>query len=250
MRALLLMAVGSVVLMAERPDTDFKWRGAVAPGRLLEIQGINGDIHAVPSASGEVELVAKVTVDGVESSPVKVHLMPSDRGLKFCAIRMDESQCQPDDSLVTGPGTRVDFYVSIPEGVSFRGRTVNGGVEADALRSDVEAYTVNGGVRISTSGSARARTVNGSITAELSSPLWKQTPQFSTVNGGITLSLPPRANASLVAETRNGKILTSNLRPLRGKVTDQVVDVMIGTGNCDVPLTLRTVNGTILLKRS
>jgi DUF4097 and DUF4098 domain-containing protein YvlB len=63
----------------------------------------------------------------------------------------------------------------------------------------VEAYTVNGRVRISTTGSAQARTINGSITASLLNPFWKKPPEFSTVNGGITLNLPEEASAELNA---------------------------------------------------
>ena len=121
----------------------------------------------------------------------------------------------------SGPGARVDFVVRVPEGVRFLGSTVNGGVEADALKSDVQAYTVNGQVRVSTTGTVQAKTVNGSITASLLKPFWSKPPELSTVNGGIRLVLPPSANAALQAATKNGKIVTDF--DAKGKVTDQEV---------------------------
>ena len=53
----------------------------------------------------------------------------------------------------------------VPAGVRFVGRTVNGGIEADELPADAEAYTVNGSVAVDAGGEARAETVNGSIRA-------------------------------------------------------------------------------------
>ena len=153
-----------------------------------------------------------------------------------------------DKAAQEGPGARVDFIVRVPEGVGLTGRTVNGAVQAESLRSDVEAYTVNGQVRVSTTGSVQARTVNGSITASLQNPFWRKAPKFSTVNGGITLTLPAASNTVVRAETRNGKVLT-DFASLRGKISDQRVEGRIGAGSSATPLTLHTINGTIQIKR-
>ncbi|HYP12335.1 MAG TPA: hypothetical protein VEQ63_00300 [Bryobacteraceae bacterium] len=250
MRSALLLAL-TITGGFGAQSVDFEWKGSIARGRLLEVRGVNGDIHAEPSTSGEVEIVAKVVNEKNEQqAPVNFRTMKTEMGMVICAAARDESECQPVDGPVSGPGARVDFFVRLPEGVHFRGRTVNGGVAADLLQGDVEAYTVNGGVRISTTGTAQARTVNGSITASLLTPFWKRSPQFSTVNGAITLSLPSRLNASVVAETRNGKVVAGHMRPFRGKVTDQSIDVVLGTGSGEDPMTVRTVNGTIVLKKA
>ena len=60
----------------------------------------------------------------------------------------------------------VHFDVRVPSGVGFVGRTVNGEVNAESLQSDAEAHTVNGSVRLTTSGLAVASTVNGSASLE------------------------------------------------------------------------------------
>jgi DUF4097 and DUF4098 domain-containing protein YvlB len=100
---------------------------------------------------------------------------------------------------------------------------------------------------VSTTGTLQAKTVNGSITASLLKPFWSKSPELSTVNGGIKLVLPPTANAGVQAATKNGKILTDFTA--KGKVTDQEVVGRIGGGAGGWPLILRTVNGTIELKR-
>ena len=220
-----------------------------ARGHIVEIRGINGDIHAFPSTSGEVEVVARVVVEGGEAAPVKVQLVPGENGLTVCATKPGQTECHAADKAAQeGPGARVDFIVRVPEGVGLTGRTVNGAVQAESLRSDVEAYTVNGQVRVSTTGSVQARTVNGSITASLQNPFWRKAPKFSTVNGAITLTLPAASNTFVRAETRNGKVLT-DFASLRGKISDQRVEGKIGAGSSTTPLTLHTINGTIQIKR-
>ena len=84
-----------------------------------------------------------------------------------------------------------------------------------------------------------------SIIASLLKPFWSKPPELSTVNGGIRLVLPPCASAALQAATKNGRIVTDF--QAKGKVTDQEVNGRIGGGGSR--LLLRTVNGTIELKR-
>jgi len=236
----LALVVASIAASAQQ--TDFEWHGPIARGSFIEIRGINGNVRATTSTSGEVEVLAKV--DGEEAAtPVEVQLVHHDNGVTICSVFPGEKACRPlGDS---GPGARVNYTVRVPEGVNFLGSTVNGGVEAESLQSDVEAYTINGQVRVSTTGSVQAKTVNGSIDASLLKPFWSKPPEFSTVNGGIRLILPPSANAALQAATKNGKILTDF--HAKGKVTDQEVIGRIGGGGRR--LVLRTVNGTIELKR-
>ncbi len=237
---LLALAISSVPATAQ--PSDFEWRGPIARGSFIEIRGINGNVRATPSTSGEVEVVAKV--EGQESATsVAVQFMRHENGVTVCSVFPGEKACRPlGDS---GPGARVNFTVRVPEGVTFLGSTVNGGVEAESLKSDVQAFTVNGQVRVSTTGTVQAKTVNGSIIASLLKPFWSKPPELSTVNGGIRLVLPPCASAALQAATKNGRIVTDF--QAKGKVTDQEVNGRIGGGGSR--LLLRTVNGTIELKR-
>ena len=241
MRTVLMIALGS--LLASSQERDFEWHGPVARGSFIEIRGINGNVRAVPSTSGEVEVVAKVDSPDRARS-VRVHLMQHENGVTICSVFPGEKICRaPGDS---GPGARVDFVVRVPEGVDFLGSTVNGGVEAESLKSDVQASTVNGQVRVSTTGTLHAKTVNGSIDAALLKPFWSKPPELSTVNGGIRLVLPPSANAALRAATKNGRILTDF--NAKGRVTDHEVNGRIGAAGGG-KLVLNTINGIIQVKR-
>jgi DUF4097 and DUF4098 domain-containing protein YvlB len=147
---------------------------------------------------------------------------------------------------------RVDFTVQVPLGVRLVARTVNGGIAATGLESDVEAYTVNGNIDIGGRGLARARTVNGSIDASMGRADWQDTLEFETVNGSITVKLPASLSTAVDAETVSGSIQTDFALNVSGRLEPRHISGTIrGT---DPPgnrrLRLRTVNGQIRLQRS
>lgn len=130
----------------------------------------------------------------------------------------------------------------VPKGVNLIGRTVNGEVEANRLESDVKANTVNGRIRISTSRSAEAHTVNGSLHKIRSSV----PSAFSTVNGSIMLQLPKSSSADFSAETINGKV-SADFPMQCVKHTAKRLAGRLGYGGSS--LKARTVNGSIQIKR-
>lgn len=221
----------------------WNWNGEIASGAALEIHGVTGDIHATPSSSGRVEVSATIE----DGSTVEMRVSEKDGGITVCAVRKGSGECTAEPGLA--PGSRVDYHVRVPGGVRLVAKTINGGIEAESLANDVQASTVNGRVVISTSGTAQASTVNGSIVAKLLTPFWKKAPQFSAVNGGISVVIPLNAKTGIQAETRNGRIV-KNLTAFRGASTDQKLDGTLGsgTGACN-PLVIRTVNGPIELKQ-
>jgi hypothetical protein len=242
-----LLILTAAALMAAGPEpSNFEWHGSVARGRLVEIRGITGDIRAVPSSGTEVEVIAKVAREGTRE-PVDIQVQQHAAGVTVCAVRGTGGSCPAGDDPLSSPGTRVDYIIKVPQGVHFAGRTVNGGIQIQSLQSNVEAYTVNGAVEISTTGTAQARTVNGSIHAQLLKPFWSKAPEFSTVNGAITLHIPTGASAEVKAETRNGKVVAEV--PFRGSSTEQTLDGKIGRGGPGNPLLLRSINGSIEIRQ-
>jgi hypothetical protein len=241
--SILIFAAAAALSVPQYPD--FEWQGLVARGAMVDIRGVTGDIHALPSSSGVVEIAALILKDGIEE-PVDVRVRQTPSGVTVCAVRDELSNCPARQDPLAAPGARVNYWVRVPSGVNLNASTVNGSIDAESLNSNVEASTINGAVTISTSGTAQARTVNGPIRAALLKPFWNKPPEFSTVNGGITLHIPTGANARVQAETRNGKIVTG-VSCFQGSATEQSLNGRIGRGGGD-PMTLRTINGTIELK--
>jgi hypothetical protein len=127
---------------------------------------------------------------GRHSDPraVKIDVVEHEGGVTICAVYPSvdgkANECAP------GKGGRmntrdndvnVEFKLSVPAGVRFVGRTVNGGIDARGLSADAEATTVNGGVDLESTGTARAETVNGGITARFGRSDWNGTMKLATV---------------------------------------------------------------------
>jgi hypothetical protein len=246
-------------LSSAAAQSDFQWRGRLTPGQTVEIKGINGDVRAVAASTPEVEVTAIKSARRGSPADVRIEVVPNAGGVTICAVYPDTAGRSPYNCAPASQGrsedrdkdndTVVNFTVRVPTEIGFVGRTVNGQIEADSLQSNVEGHTVNGSVRLSTTGLALASTVNGSITASMGRADWQAGARFSTVNGSITLNLPSVVNAELRADIVHGSLasdfpvtVTSQLddrRRLRGT---------LGSGGPE--LRLSTVNGSIKLLRN
>jgi DUF4097 and DUF4098 domain-containing protein YvlB len=227
----------ATALPAPAPRDSFHWSGKVAEGQIVEIRGINGSIHAEPASTDRVEVIAHKTALNDDPSDIQVKVVERDGGVTVCAVG-DSGECLPTSDV------SVDFTVRVPRGVRFVARTVNGLVEANSLEADTEAHTVNGNVRVSTGGAAQVDTVNGSIVASVGKIT--SASKFSTVNGGITVTLSNSVAARVHAETVNGRIRTEFPLALRGAFPARHADGAIGRGGPE--LKIATVNGSIRLK--
>ena len=251
---LILVAIGALAPVA-RPS-DFNWHGQVPPGQSIEIKGINGAIRAERAPGTEASVEAVKTGRRSDPNSVTIQAVPHSGGVTICAVYPSSSfgranECQPGSGghmNTNNNDVKVEFTVRVPAGVHFIGRTVNGAIEAESLAGDVGAYTVNGKVRVSTSGWAEANTVNGSISARLGKAEGNKPLEFSTVNGGISVELPSGINANIHASTVNGHISTDFPLMIRGRFTGREISGAIGQGGQSV--NLHTVNGSIELRRT
>jgi hypothetical protein len=234
-------------------QTDFQWHSRLASGQTIEIKGINGDVRATASSSGEVEVTAARSARRSNPADVRIEVVPHAGGVTICAVYptvagRGPNRCEPGGegrSNTRDNDTVVHFDVRVPYGVGFIGRTVNGEVNAESLQGDAEAYTVNGSVRLTTTGLAVASTVNGSVNVSMGRADWPNGATFKTVNGGITLTLPSVFDADLRAEVLNGNIESDFPVTVTGQVSRRRLSGRIGGGGHQ--LHLSTVNGSISL---
>lgn len=249
-----LVAFGALIPLA-RPS-DFSWHGQLAPGKSIEIKGVNGTIRAERASGTEVGVEANKFARRSDVRSVTVQVVPHTDGVTICAVYPSNDWGRPNECAPGSAGrmntnnndVRVEFTVRVPAGVKFIGHTVNGEVEADSLASDVTAHTANGKIRISTSGWAEAKTVNGSISARVGQTTGRRPIELETVNGGIDLELPAGANATVHASTVNGGISTDFPLMIHGRFTGREISGTIGQGGQE--LNLKTVNGSIELRRA
>lgn len=232
---------------------DYLWRGSISAGQL-EIKGVNGSITVERASGSEVVVAAEAHGRRSDPSTVRIEMVEHADGVTFCAV-YPTPEGERDNFCGAGSEGRmntrrndvqVDFFIQLPEDVEFVGRTVNGDIEALDLDSDVMANTVNGDVDLSTSGFARAQTVNGSIDAEMGRFDLGEGASFTTVNGSITVDLPDDVDADLDASWLNGGFESDLPVLLQGRMGRGSARGALGDGGPELELT--TVNGSIRIR--
>jgi hypothetical protein len=235
---------------APRSQEEFRWSGRIGAGDVLEIKGVNGPISARAATGDEIEVVATKT--GRRSNPeeVRIDVIEHSGGVTLCAV-YPTPRGKPDNECGVGSDGRnstenndvqVEWEVRVPRDVRFRGRTVNGDVEAMELARDVDVATVNGDVELATEGFAEARTVNGSIRARMAGDPSADV-SFETVNGSIELDVDADLDADLDAAWLNGDLETDLPIQIQGRMGRRSAQGRLGAGGHR--LMLKTVNGSI-----
>jgi hypothetical protein len=256
MRTLVTAAALCLTALATAAAQDFNWHGRIAAGKRLEVRGVNGDVRAVLATGAEAVVNARKHAHRSDPEEVEIKVVESETGVTICAVyptpprARHENTCEPGDhwsSSTENNDVVVDFEVQVPAGVEFNGQTVNGQMSAEGLKADVRASTVNGSVRVTTTGLAEASTVNGSVYAEMGRANWNDELEFSTVNGGITLILPGKLDTDVRATTVNGEIESDYPLTITGRFGPRRLRGTIGAGGR--ALNLSTVNGEIRLKK-
>jgi hypothetical protein len=218
-----------------------RWTGRLPAGRAIDVRAIAGGIRATAASGDVAEIEARVRGD--DGSRTVVRFTEDEHGVT-ARVEPHEHGCHHDDDDDDGDGdghVTVDYEVRVPAGVHFVARSVHGGIEVDGVSGPMVVRTVDGGISLQSATAARARTVNGPITATFRATDLESDSELQTVNGPVHVSLPPGANADLRASTLNGRVHVAF--PLEGSSEVRRVHGTIGHGGRE--LLLRTVNGSI-----
>ena len=243
----------SVQVVTSHQSDDFEWEGDVSRGHVIEIKGINGKITAEPATHGDVHVMAHKESRRGDVSTVRVAMVEHSEGVTFCAVypnAREANVCAPGDGGHLGNkknDVKVNFTVQVPEGVTFVGTTVNGGVDVEGLASDVRLKTVNGSIRVGTSGAAEANTMNGSITAAIESGVRFGGVDFKTMNGSIKLTLPDDISAEFSGGTMNGSVSSDFPITITGTRGPRKLSGVIGSGG--EMIRVESMNGSVRIIR-
>ena len=245
--------------LPQNTSADFRWNGPVAQGQSIEIKGINGDIRAQAATDNEVHVMATKTSRRSDVDSVQIKVVQHAGGVTICALYPDDSGSFGDCESGSGRArnnsstkgqknndVRVDFSVQVPARVGFIGKTINGDVAATGLSGNVVSKTINGSIKISTTGYAEASTINGEISARIGDANWSSQLEFQTLNGEINLDLPSNLSADVDAEKLNGSINSDfpiNVTTIKDR---KRLQGRIGVGGRE--LRLKTLNGSINLR--
>ena len=155
----------------------FEWTGRMTQGQVLEVNGIVGSIEAVLASGDRVQVVAVKRGEPDDFRQVAVEMAEDGDRVIICAVygewKHGQDRCHPDfKNQDEGEDRRhrnvdmdvsVHYEVHLPAGVEFEGALVSGDIDADGLRSDVSANTVDGNITVATTGRAWANTVSGDL---------------------------------------------------------------------------------------
>ncbi len=259
-------------LPATVQEQPFRWSGRIASGKTIEVRGVLGTIRALPASGSEVEVTAIRRARRGDPGSVRIEVVPHDGGVTVCAVyprgnwpgdgdgrRSGEREaeggrgrCEQGDRR--GPGARddddvsVDFTVRVPAGVRLAAHNVSGDVDAEGMRGYVDARSVSGDVRISTSGFGEASTVSGEIVAVLGSGGWSGELDFRTVSGDITLELPARTSTEVRVETMSGDIESDFPLDVERRSMRRRARGTLGQGGRELYVT--TLSGDVRLRKA
>jgi DUF4097 and DUF4098 domain-containing protein YvlB len=261
MAALAVLLAGLPTLAAAEYRENFSKTLPLKAGDTFALSNVNGQVTISTSKDSKVEIKAvKVARD-------------DEKDLKEVEIRVEESAGMVSVKAVWPRHMRnfhvhVDFDVTVPEGVNLRKvetvngdvdvtgqfasaelETTNGSVTAEGVKGALDVSTTNGGIKVARQeGRLRAETTNGNIRLERLT--FKDGIRAETTNGSITLAVesPEQINATLLAETTNGRVNVDFPITLKGlRQSRRLIEAQIGQGGPEI--SLHTTNGSITLTK-
>lgn len=242
---------GLLASPASAQDDTWSWRKAIPAGKAIEVRGIIGDITAEPTDGNEVSVVAKKSARRSDPSSVTIEVVEHANGVAICAMYERQNSCNAGlsgNSNSNNNDTRVDFTIRVPRGVRLNAQTVIGDVRAERLTADIDASSVTGNVRVSTTGLVEASTVSGSVHAEMGRANWNGDLNFSSVSGDITVVFGEDLNAEVSMNTVSGDLDSEWPIAMRGRASSRNLRGTIGSGGRR--LSLSTVSGDVVLRKN
>jgi len=214
----------------------------------VSVSNINGSITIETWDAEQVKIEVVKTADTKErlnDAEVKIE---SDRD--SFEVRTEYGKLKNRDGWNRTTKLVVDYRLTVPRNaVLDEIETVNGSINVTDAYNVTKAKAVNGQVRgTGLRGTAELSTVNGQVIADFDQIDGTGTIELNTVNGQVNLTLPSDVNATVKADTVNGKIANEFGLPVRkGKYIGRDLYGRIGSGQTNIKL--NSINGELSIKR-
>lgn len=243
------------------PQPDFRWEKALASGKLVRIQNLNGDVTVTPSTSGKVEVTGVRRGGARARDEVTLEVVETASGIVVCPLFRDaDMECNEDGMRVHSSGrrdrwndgdwddVRMDILVKMPRGLEVSAGTVSGDVRVEGAEGDVRVSSVSGNVRLDAIRASRLRatSVSGDVDVRVRELTGSGALNFSSVSGNIDLELPKATDADVTMRTVSGSMESDFPLTLNGRVNRRSFEARIGKGGRE--LELRTVSGDVRIR--
>lgn len=206
--AALVAASAGPLRAARAADTSsLKFSDSSKPGRL-KIVLPRGDLRITAKDTDEVSVTT-------EAKPVG-RSAPRKDGLRVLSAASSYTLTEKDnvitlDAMSDGwAGGGADFTIVTPRNTSLVIQNAWGGdIRCDGVEGDIEINSLNGEVDLrEVAGGVVVSTMNGEITASIRQLRENKPLSFTSMNGEVSLSVPPDAKANVRLRTQNGVVLT------------------------------------------
>jgi hypothetical protein len=219
----------------------------VAAGGRLEILNVNGKILAEPASGSKVEIQADRTAKATSEEAARDLLGKIEMREEVSDGRVRIEVRTP---RISGPSSHeIKWIVKVPKGLAVDLRTVNGGVQLTGLAGEIRARATNGGIVGAdlAPSSIDAAVTNGGVDIILADAPSSGAIELESVNGGVSLALPPASQADIAARCTNGGISVDGLDlQIQGEQTRRRLDAKLNGGGARV--SLETVNGGVKIR--
>jgi len=234
--------VGCTDYSAKEP---FEYQVTVENQNSFEIHGINGSIDITGTTdSALVKIWGEKIVKAESVAEAEAHLADLEVKVENDQNEVTVRTDQPKGSDCLN--YEVVYHVRIPELLKVKIENVNGKVEVDSVKSDVEISLTNGNIHLTDIlGNIDVNLTNGDIFGDVTLPL-PGVCEMTIVNGKIDLSIPKSTSAEFSASVTNGDVNVSNLVLNNSNTTKNSTTGTLADG--DGTITLRVVNGQISVK--
>ena len=264
--AAVVSLAGNAVIVGQQPAQSL----TVAlsdPGRpgMLELNLVNGSATIKGTNRKDVLIDAHPREDGPSRGPRRGDAGAS-TGLRRLtqAAGFEVEEARNVVKIDAGPNRPIDFDVQVPLRTNLKLSLVNNAnLTVSDVEGDLELENVNGPITLTNvAGSVVAHTVNGKVTATLTRLTPDKPMAFTSLNGGVDVTLPATVKANLKLRSDMGDVYSDfdiQLRPNTatpetrrdgGRLRIEVNNAIYGTVNGGGPeIEMRTFNGNVYVRK-
>lgn len=259
--AMLLAVIGMGLTWADVPVSagqsreelreEFHHTYPLAAGGRVSLENIQGAVRITAWDRNEVR------VDAVKRAYTAARLAEAEIRVEANAdaVRIktkypfDTTNWESDEPQRYNNPASVEYTLTVPRGAQLEPiNLVNGALDIDGIKGDVNANAVNGQVKArGLAGRVRLTVVNGRLEAVFDRIDENKTVELSSVNGQLSLTLPSDTNAELRVNTVHGNITNDFGLPVRrGQYVGRELAGRLGRGGAFVKL--NNVNGQVVVR--
>lgn len=218
----------------------------------VDLRGHNGSVKIVAGTDDKINLEARVRSrhDNAEERIRKFVNPEIEDGTLYIGERKSGRRRVVILPFFRAEDSAIAYVLTVPSRMNLQVTNVNGSMKIEGVSGTSALRSVNGSIEVSTpGGQVTAKTVNGRVRADFMDEF--RGAKLGTVNGSITVSLPPNASFRTDISQVNGSFKSNVPMTVRSTspIEGESEDLPSGPAQAKYPLELTTVNGSVTVNQ-